>query len=168
MNLARVPEIHVSIGELKAGQGNDILMASLGSCVGIALLWKKRGLFALGHCLLPFPPPASPAPEKTGARFVSHAVPNLLNLIGAASRADHRQIEAVIAGGGNMTAPLGTDPANLIGSLNARAAEEHLAAAGIHVRHRELGGETGRKIYVFCENAEVKIKTIPRILAGKD
>jgi chemotaxis protein CheD len=152
--------IHVSIGEVKTGTGEDVLMTSLGSCVGIAFIWQKKNLYGLAHCLLP------EAPDKASiisARFVSQAVPSLLSLMEIDPR-QHREISAVIAGGGNMTAPKDSDPKNLIGTLNAVAAEKYLMAAGIEVVHKDLGGDYGRKLYIYCSTGEFSIQPIPRIL----
>ena len=35
-------DIHVNIAEVKIGKNGDILKATLGSCVGIAFLWKAK------------------------------------------------------------------------------------------------------------------------------
>ena len=45
-------EYHVKIGELRRGRTGEVLKTTLGSCVGIAILWKARGRYALAHCLL--------------------------------------------------------------------------------------------------------------------
>ena len=54
MNDAR--EIQVHMCALAIGQGNDVLRATLGSCVGIGLLWRERAIYGLAHCLLPDAP----------------------------------------------------------------------------------------------------------------
>ena len=59
-------DIQVRMCEVKLGSGSDVLHAILGSCVGIGLLWRNRGLYAMAHCLLPESPsrlrPAAGAP----------------------------------------------------------------------------------------------------------
>ena len=39
--------LQVQIGKLEVGERSDQLHALLGSCVGIAFLWKKRGCCGL-------------------------------------------------------------------------------------------------------------------------
>ncbi|MBK7889573.1 MAG: chemotaxis protein CheD [Bdellovibrionales bacterium] len=71
-------EINVHIGEVKIAKNGEILKAILGSCVAIGILWEKRGVCGLAHCLL------AENPEKTfaiGGRFVDQAIPSLLALM---------------------------------------------------------------------------------------
>lgn len=151
--------IHVNIGELKIGEGSDTLVASLGSCVGIAFLWKKQKKFGLAHCLLPIAPVPS---QVLSARYVSDAVGSLMKLMGIEGRLK-REVDAVVVGGGNMTAPKNTQYANLIGTQNAEAAEKFLGSAGIKIVHKDTGGESGRRITLVCETGEYVVKPIPRI-----
>lgn len=164
MNLDKV--VHVSIGEVKIGKDQDILMASLGSCVGIGFIWKRKNLFGLAHCLLPEAPADMAEAALISARYVSQAIPSLMKLM-KIERKNRGEIDAVLAGGGNMTAPKNANPTNLIGTLNVNAAEKYLKEFGIQVVAKELGGETGRKIYIFCETAEFTIKKISRIDSSK-
>ncbi|WP_175772532.1 hypothetical protein [Paraburkholderia phenazinium] len=46
-------EIQVHMCAIGIGQGHDVLRATLGSCVGIGLLWRERAIYGLAHCLLP-------------------------------------------------------------------------------------------------------------------
>ncbi|MEJ0004348.1 MAG: chemotaxis protein CheD [Pararobbsia sp.] len=54
-------EVVVRIGEAKAAS-HGVLKATLGSCVGIGLLWRARQRCALAHCLLPESPSPNPYP----------------------------------------------------------------------------------------------------------
>jgi chemotaxis protein CheD len=158
-----LPIVHVSIGEVKVGRGTDILKASLGSCVGIAFLWKRRGVHGLAHCLLPEAPPE--LAHKIGtisARFVSQAVPSLLALMRIAPE-DRNEIDVVLVGGGNMTAPAEADATTLVGTLNSEAGVKYLKHFGMNLVHKDVGGEAGRKIWVYCETGEYKVEVIPRI-----
>lgn len=157
--------IHVSIGEVKIGKGRDILRASLGSCVGIALLWPDRKIYGLAHCLLPEAPQG--AGNGIGGRFVTQAIPSLLALM-KIREPDYSEIDAVIAGGGNMTAPIGAKTEELIGTLNTKIAETILRGLKIRIVHKEIGGETGRRVDVYCETGTYTVKEIPRILAAGD
>jgi chemotaxis protein CheD len=81
--------LQVAMGQLKLGARTDQLQALLGSCVGIGLIWKKGGVCALAHCLLPECPQMA---DEFGARYVNQAVPSLLRLLGATA-ADLDDIE---------------------------------------------------------------------------
>lgn len=140
--------IHVRIGEVKTGKQGDLLKATLGSCVGIAFLWKSKGIFGLAHCLLP------ETEEKTSAlsaKFVNQAVLSLMKLM-KINPEDVKEIEVHIAGGGNMMSQLARRNVDHVGMLNAVAAKKYLALYGFHIKSSELGGEEGRQISVDCSN----------------
>ena len=148
------PFRHVGIGELKIGGRNEQLKALLGSCVGIAFLWKKRGRCGLAHCLLP--ETAGPQLEL-GARYVSHAVPSLLRLMGATA-ADYADIAVVVAGGGMMLDACSSR--FQIGQQNADAAHKYLDLYGLNVLECRVGGKSGRTLAVDCATCSYQIEDI--------
>ena len=148
------PFRHVGIGELKIGGRTEHLKALLGSCVGIAFLWKKRGRCGLAHCLLP---ETDVQQWEPSARYVSQAVPSLLRLMGA-SAADYADIEVVVAGGGMMLD--GCSSRFQIGQQNAEAARKHLGLYGLNVRDCRVGGKSGRTLTIDCATGEYRIEDI--------
>lgn len=148
------PLCHVGIGELKIGGRGEQLKALLGSCVGIAFLWKKRGRCGLAHCLLP---ETDIRLWEPGARYVSQAVPSLLRLMGA-SAADYADIEVVVAGGGMMLG--GCSPRFQIGRQNAEAARKHLTLYHLNVLDCRVGGTSGRTLTIDCATGEYRIEDI--------
>ena len=151
--LAR-PFRHVGIGELKIGGRSEQLKALLGSCVGIAFLWKKRGRCGLAHCLLPG---TAALPWEPGARYVSQAVPALLRQMGACA-ADYADIEVVVAGGGSMLDVFSSH--FHIGQQNADAARKHLGLYGMNVIDFRVGGRSGRTLTVDCATGDYRIDDI--------
>ncbi|MGZ3773911.1 MAG: chemotaxis protein CheD [Pseudobdellovibrionaceae bacterium] len=152
-------EIQVKIGEIKIGHSGDILRATLGSCVGIAMLWKKKNIFGLAHCLLP------ESPQKIGtlgAKFVSQAVPSMMTLLEIMEE-DVNEIEVHVAGGGNMMAQLLVRHNNHIGILNAQAAQKYLNQYGFKIHKMDVGGDEGRQMCVNCELHEVKVLKLQSI-----
>jgi chemotaxis protein CheD len=148
------PFRHVGIGELKIGGRTEQLKVLLGSCVGIALLWKKRGRCGLAHCLLP---EAAVPQAEPGARYVSHAVPSLLRLMGATA-ADYADIVVVLAGGGMMLDACSSR--FQIGQQNADAARKYLSMYGLNVLDCRVGGKTGRTLAVDCATCSYQIEDI--------
>lgn len=149
-------DIQVLMGEVRLGRGGDVLRATLGSCVGIGLMWRARGLYALAHCLLP----ESPQPVLAiGAKYVTQAVPSLLALL-KATGARRGEIEAVIAGGGNMMPHQPPARHGLIGEANARVAQALVTAAGIPIVHIEVGGDVGRQLTIDCARHAFAVRTI--------
>jgi chemotaxis protein CheD len=144
----------VGMGRISIGTGSDQMQALLGSCIGIAFLWKKRGRCALAHCLLP----EAPAPQQElGARYVSQAVPAMLRLIGA-SEADYADIEVVVAGGATMLS--GCSSRLQIGLQNAVAAQKYLRQYGLSVQYCRVGGKCGRTLTVDCAKGSFRVNEI--------
>ncbi|MBM7129595.1 chemotaxis protein CheD [Dyella mobilis] len=144
--------------EIGIGRGHDVLRATLGSCVGIGLMWRNRGVYGLAHCLLP---EAREPSAGIGAKYVTLAVPSLLKLM-SIDKADVDQIEAVIAGGASMVQQQTMPRHGIIGDQNAQAAKRLLAAAGIRVVHEDLGGEQGRQLLIDCAQHCYAVRTFSR------
>jgi chemotaxis protein CheD len=140
---------------VKIGGSSEVLHAILGSCVGIAFIWKRGGRCALAHCLLPEAPRADDC--GMGARYVSQAIPSMLALMGA-RQADYADIEVVIAGGASMFR--GTH--FHIGEQNAAAAHKYLAECGLNVSYCDLGGRCGRQMSIDCARQSVVVTPIAR------
>lgn len=152
-------EINVHIGEVKVARKGETLKTILGSCVGIAFIWKKKNICGLAHCLL------SESPEKTfaiGGRFVDQAIPSLIALMRIRSE-DMPEIEVIIAGGGNMTQPGAKNPDALVGSLNFTVAERELKRLGLKPSRIDRAGEEGRKITINSKECTYLIECIPRL-----
>lgn len=157
---AKIIDVH--IGEVKIARHGEILKTILGSCVGIGFIWKSRGICGLAHCLLP------ESPVKTfeiGGRFVDQAIHSLIALMKIRTD-DVLEIEAIIAGGGNMTQPNIQDTSRLIGAHNFNVAERELKKLGVRLVHVENGGEEGRKIFLDSRDFSYRVEKIPRIIGA--
>lgn len=158
-------EIQVRMCALAVGSGNDVLRATLGSCVGIGLLWRERAVYGLAHCLLPHashPELAGSADAATSsAKFVVDAVPALLAAMHA-TLAPRDALEAVLAGGANMMHHVPTPRHGLIGEQNVQAAQRLLASLGLRVVHADVGGECGRQLSIDCAQHTYAVKRIAR------
>lgn len=145
---------NVGMGELRIGSRKETLQCILGSCIGIAFLWKKGGCCGLAHCLLPEAPPAQ---AGRGARYISDAIPSLLMMMGA-HQADYADIEVVVAGGASMFKT--RSPVFQVGQKNVEAALRHLTEHGLNVSFHDLGGHRGRQISVDCEHQQFVVSAI--------
>jgi chemotaxis protein CheD len=146
--------LQVAMGQLKVGARTDQLQALLGSCVGIGLIWKKRGRCGLAHCLLPECPELA---DELGARYVSQAVPSLLRLLGA-TEADYADIEVIVAGGATMLN--GCSRRLQIGQQNAEAARKYLRKHGLTVSYCRIGGKCGRTLTIDCAACAYSVQEI--------
>jgi chemotaxis protein CheD len=152
----------VRIGEVKTAGRDVILRATLGSCVGIGVLWRSRGLYALAHCLLPDAPPGEVADAGQGARYVTWAVPSLLRMLNAPEHA-HSELDVVIAGGANMLHfKTKAAPGGLVGDQNVASARRVLHAAKLGVVHAEVGGEHARQLSIDGANDRFEVRTIEK------
>lgn len=152
----------VRIGEVKVAGCEAILRATLGSCVGIGMLWHARGLYALAHCLLPDAPSGREVEIGQGARYVTWAVPSLLRLFDVSASA-YPELDVVIAGGANMlqfkNCPA---PGGLVGEKNVATARRMLDAAKLRIVYAEVGGEHARQLSIDGANDRFEIKTIDK------
>lgn len=152
-------DIHVKMCEVRTGSAPQVLRSTLGSCVGIGLLWRERNLCALAHCLLPYSQTQAAQPS---AKYVTDAVPSLLQLIGA-SPSCYNQLQAIVAGGACMVYQRRLTPNGLIGEQNTKMAQQLLADAGIRVVHTEIGGISGRQLSIHCDTQQYVVRTFERI-----
>lgn len=164
---ARETRTHVWTGQLEVGCGATVLTALLGSCVGIGMIWRARGVCALAHCLLP---EGVIDDGMRSARYVSTAVPALLAALGV-RRDQYDEVEIVIAGGARMLRLAGGEAA--IGHRNILAAHAQLAARGLQVAFEDVGGVQGRRFSIDCAAMRHKIERVaqaepvrPRAAAG--
>jgi len=141
---------HVWTGQMCVGEGEDVLTALLGSCVGIGIIWRARGRCGLAHCFLP----DSVDTAGSGARYVSAAIPGLLAAMGV-RREQYPEVEVIVAGGAHMLRTHGAD--HQVGRRNIAAAREQLASRGLQVSFQDVGGSRGRRISIDCDRQTFEV-----------
>jgi chemotaxis protein CheD len=146
---------HVLSGQMQIGQGEQVLTALLGSCVGIGMIWRKQGRCGLAHCFLPDGVEAG----EGSARYVSAAVPRLLAMLGV-RREQYDEVDVVIAGGARM---LNLRPAGgAVGTRNIEAARSQLSLRGLQVSFQDVGGSQGRRLSIDCDQQTFSVVRIAR------
>lgn len=161
----KLKEISVRIGEIKIANAEENIKAILGSCVGIALIWKKNNTKALAHCLLPHAPHDQVVHEHLSGKYVSTAIPKMLELLNI-SKQRLNEIEAHIAGGANMLGQVSRINRDQIGQQNIEAALHYLNTHGIAIKSSHIGGLQGRQIYIG-HDGHIKITTFNDLLEQK-
>jgi chemotaxis protein CheD len=137
-------ETVVRMGEASASNtpGDVLACIGLGSCIGLALVDRSKGVAALAHVMLPEAPrPDPPQPHK----FADLAVPALLDLV-LAQGASRIRLEAALVGGAAMFQFGGSGQD--IGQRNAQAVARLLEAGRIPIRATQTGGSKGRTVRV--------------------
>lgn len=175
MHDTHIAELHVRIGQVKIGRPGQVLSAILGSCVGIGFLFPPRKIYGLAHCLLSksASEPAGAAPVANGrlkedgqlvgnGRHVDQAIESLLIMMDIQDD-ERRKLRVILAGGANMSMPLDTPPAQLVGSVNAKFARQAIRSARLRLLDDDLGGLNGRRISINCDTGEFEIHQIPRL-----
>ena len=142
------------MGDLQVVRHGETLVALLGSCVAIALLWRAGGRCAMAHCLLPSGPGSA---TRIGGRYVDQAVPSLIRLLGL-EQADKADVEVIVVGGASMLRA--TRAGGAVGKLNSTAACAALAAHGLAITHLDVGGRRGRQVRIDTGQYQYAVKTI--------
>lgn len=147
-------EVMVRMGELAvaAKGGATLVSIGLGSCIGLALIDRARGIAGLAHVMLPQAP--SDGAGGTPGKFADHAVPALLSELAPLGSRPGR-LEAVLVGGAKM---FSVGSSMDVGARNDDAARAALAAARIPVRAADTRGSTGRTIRVDPATGIVTVK----------
>jgi chemotaxis protein CheD len=152
--------LNVHIGQVRIAKNGELLKAILGSCVGIGVIWKAKGICGLAHCLLPLSPVST---FEIGGKYVDQAIRSLIALMKIRPE-DLPFVSLVIVGGGNMTHPGAPEGADLVGSNNFKAALDEAKKHGLKVIFADGGGEEGRKIFIDGSEFSYRVDKIPRII----
>lgn len=160
--MTTVTKIHVQIGEVKTAGPGQVLTAILGSCIGLGLLYPPRQVFGLAHCLLSNS--GGTSPEISG-RHVDQALRSLVSLMRLTPQ-EMPKVQAIVVGGANMTMPVDTDPARLVGCVNSRSAYKAVRALRIRNIHEDIGGVSGRQVFIDCTTGTFEVRAIPRLGGG--
>lgn len=157
-------EVMVRMGELatSADAGDVLVSLALGSCIGVAMVDRRRNLAGLAHVMLPESP--GPAPADPG-RFADTAVPELLRrMLGLGAL--RTRIETRIVGGAQMFAFV--DGPAAVGRRNESAVREALDQLRMPVVAACTGGRAGRTVRVEVATCEVTVREAggtPTVLA---
>jgi len=148
----------VGISEFRVAPAPAVLVAyGLGSCLGVVIDDRPRGLGGLAHTLLPSPWPGSQAlrPGKFVAAAIRRMVDELLGL--GAVRAS---LAARIVGGANMFEPLHNQVEEGIGVRNVRTAHATLRDFEIPLLAEDVGGRHGRTVKFDLATGCVQVRSV--------
>jgi chemotaxis protein CheD len=147
------PKLAVGIGEAVIdGDGALLVAFGLGSCVGLTAWDPVTRVGGLAHFMLP-------AGVRTGTP-VKYVDSGLAWFLVALSRAGAvpRRSQFKAAGGAAMF--LGVSGSLEVGRRNIAALDETLAAAGVALTGRDLGGTIGRSIELDLKTGHLAVRTI--------
>ena len=138
-------ETMVRMGELAASaiDGDVLVSLGLGSCIGLVLLDRRKGVAGLAHIVLPAAD--GHGKDLNPLKFADKAVPELLRQV-VALGARKPTLEAIVVGGASMFA--GASSTLEVGARNATAVKAALAAERIRAVAEDTGGTKGRTVRV--------------------
>ncbi len=149
--------VFVAAGAIAIGSRDAILATvGLGSCVAVAIDDPVAAVGGLVHIFLPAPAPT--APDHLPARYVTTAVPLLIEQVVAAG--GHRsRLRARMAGGAVMFPELLTPGTVGLGTRNADAARALLEEMKIPLVGEDVGGHHGRSVSLHLADGRMVVKS---------
>lgn len=149
---------YVHSGEYRTERhGNTVLLAALGSCVGVALFDKTADVGGIAHLLLPAPNgPGTPLNPKY---YASTALPLFFDEL-LQKGAGRERLEAVIAGGSLFGPVSQADVLLDIGGRTVDIAIDFLNKRGIPIMQSETGGCFGSRLLVDTSNWRASIEPV--------
>ena len=126
----------------------------LGSCVSVCLYDERRRAGGINHYLLPHHADAAAASPRFGGTAIRLLIDALISH--GCRRADLRA--KVFGGASILNAP--RESGLSIGAQNARLALDLLAAEGIKVVARDVGGARGRKLIFHTDDGAARVAVI--------
>lgn len=160
-----MPETPVRIGELIATKDPEEVLVSvgLGSCIGLAMIDRTRGVAGLAHVMLP---QSQGEAGPLRGRYADFAVPILLEEV-LALGARAATLEVGIAGGAQMFAASSSIE---VGKRNEEAVRSALATARLNVKAAATGGDRGRTVRVRPDHGVMTAREVAGdevVLLGK-
>lgn len=146
--------ILVAMGAIAVSRESGTLRTLLGSCIGVAIYDRWQKAAALAHVVLPM---SSGEVTQLG-KFADTAIPEAIQQLERLCGGVRLRLTAKIAGGANMFAT--TSSGSTIGQQNVEAVESRLAAHGIVIVGRHLGGTQGRRMAIEVATGKVTIEIV--------
>ncbi len=153
VNMAEMAVIRPSPGESVA------LKTTLGSCVGVILADRGRGIFALAHVMLP----ENTCGDEVLGKYVDTAVPSMLQQMQDLGSGGAACVQAIVTGGARLFDDGGCAHLGDIGRRNVEAARAAMAKLHIPIIREETGGTAGRTVIYDCATSQISIKTLRKL-----
>jgi len=139
--------------------GGDMinLKTILGSCVGIILSDKKKGIHGLAHIMLP----ETIKQDQTSGKYADTAIPLLLKKMESMG-SSRNNMQAFVLGGACMFFSENGSGLMKIGDRNIKATRRILNEFKIPIVFEDTGGNHGRTIIFESFTGRVFVKTLDK------
>jgi chemotaxis protein CheD len=153
-----IDAVKILPGEYFATSENTLIVTVLGSCVSACIRDPITGIAGMNHFLLPANSDEVNFASES-ARYGVFAMEILINHMMKLG-AHRRRLEAKIFGGANVLK--GLTSIN-VGEKNSTFVQDYLEAEKIRVTATDLMGDYPRKLYLFPETGEVKVRKLKKM-----
>lgn len=178
-----LPWIILHPGDYYATDKNELISTVLGSCVALILYDSVRAISGMNHFMLPAIRDTRHFYQEEAGRYGTYAMDLLINDM-LKLGAKKQNLVAKVFGGGRVLSSLEKGAARLYSSRdgenrytdlesfdfeksgksvaesNIQFALEYLATEKIPIQAHDLGGSTGRKLFLFSQSGKVLQKRL--------
>lgn len=137
-------------GQLHLTQEKCVISTILGSCISIILIDRNSGTCGMCHYLIP----KNKMGPSNNPRYGEFAIPHLIKGF-EKTGIDLSYVEAEIFGGGSVVSQF-QGSWSQVGQKNIDCAKKILKESGISIKYEDIGGQSGRKIYLDTSNFTVE------------
>ncbi|ABB32644.1 CheD [Geobacter metallireducens RCH3] len=148
-----LPKVYLKPGELHFAATPAVVTTVLGSCVSVTMFDRLSGTAAICHALLP------EGPRSDAFRYVDSSILLMLEMF-AAQGVSRQRLEVKVFGGADIIGAGGNRVG--VGRRNVEIATLVLAANGLTVAAKDVGGTRGRKLFFVTHTGEVFLKRLRR------
>jgi chemotaxis protein CheD len=135
-----------------------LIVYGLGSCVAICLYDPATQIGGMLHALLPTSNGYRHAVSNP-TKFVDQGLPLLIDSLTVLG-AKRSRLQAYLCGGAHVLKVSPQEKHFNIGHLNVQMALQGFKAAGLILKARATGGQTGRTIKLYLSNGHVTVKKL--------
>lgn len=152
--------IRVGMSQIVIAKAPDVLVTlGLGSCVAVCMYDFFLKVGGMAHIMLPDSTLITTEETVNRGKYADTAIPDLLDGLRERGALKER-IVVKIAGGAQMFSFNGVENQMQIGARNIMAVEKTLAALGMKITNRSVGGNVGRSVFMDLETGGVRVRML--------
>lgn len=141
-------------GGLYFGDDEDVIYTLLGSCVAVTLWHPVIKLAGMCHAILP-----NADKNEDHNRYADCAIRKFIREI-AKIKTFASDYEVGVYGGGNMFPHITSNKQTVVGDRNVEEVVKLLKNNNFHIKFKDVGGETARKLTLFRETGEIGLEHV--------
>ena len=162
-----LPVIHLKPGELYFSEKPELIFTLLGSCISIIMYSPRYRQAAICHSLLPQDLNSCEGKSKAGNfKYLDQSFNTMYDWFIRRGIKNH-EITVKVFGGGDVIqgkgSGYGVDVNNkTVGARNIDAALTYVRGKNLNVAAVDVGGESGRQVFLYSHTGEVLLKRLKK------